>query len=74
MDAQLSHVNLDDSRSKAILIVASVFLGISAVSVILRCFVRTRIVRAFGWDDTVMVLAMVSRKSAAIGTWSTKPL
>ncbi|CAG8944418.1 unnamed protein product [Penicillium salamii] len=58
MDAQLSEINLDDSRSKAILIVASVFLGISLLSVILRCFVRTRIVRAFGWDDGVMVLAM----------------
>jgi hypothetical protein len=63
MEAELTHVNLDDSRSKAILIVTSVFLGISLVSVILRCFVRTRIVRAFGWDDTVMVVAMVSYTS-----------
>lgn len=60
METELTHVNLDDSRSKAIIIVTSVFLGISLVSVILRCFVRTRIVRAFGWDDTVMVVAMVS--------------
>jgi hypothetical protein len=59
MEAKSTHINLDDSRSKAILIVTCVFLGISLVSVILRCFVRTRIVRAFGWDDTVMVVAMV---------------
>ncbi|CAG8191602.1 unnamed protein product [Penicillium olsonii] len=58
METQLSGINLDDSRSKAILIVTSVFLGISLLSVILRCVVRTRIVRAFGWDDGVMLLAM----------------
>lgn len=61
MEAELSHVSLDDSRNKAILIVTCVFLAISLVSVILRCFVRTRIVRAFGWDDGVMVVAMVRR-------------
>ncbi|KAJ6010177.1 hypothetical protein N7499_004418 [Penicillium canescens] len=49
---------LDASRSRAILIVTSVFLGISLISVALRVFVRTRIVRAFGWDDSIMVLAM----------------
>jgi len=63
MEAELTGINLDDSRSKAILIVTCVFLGISLVSVILRCFVRTRIVRAFGWDDGVMVVAMVSYTS-----------
>jgi hypothetical protein len=51
---------IDASRSRAILVVTSVFLGISLVSVALRIFVRTRIVRAFGWDDSIMVLAMVS--------------
>ena len=49
----------DDGRSKAILVTTSVFLAISLVSVGLRCFVRTRVVRAFGWDDNVMLLAMV---------------
>lgn len=49
----------DDSRSKAIIVVTAVFLGISLGSVLLRCFVRTRVVRAFGWDDIVMLLAMV---------------
>lgn len=51
----------DDSRSNAILIVTAVFLGISLTSVLLRCFVRTRVVRAFGWDDIIMLLAMVGR-------------
>ena len=54
---------LNASRSKAILIVTSIFLAISLISVALRIFVRTRIVRAFGWDDSIMVLAMVSTPS-----------
>lgn len=56
--AVLAAVN-DDSRSNAILIVTSVFFAISLVSVCLRIFVRTRVVRAFGWDDITMVVAMV---------------
>ena len=46
-------------RSEVIAIVTAVFLGISLVTVILRCFVRLRVVRAFGWDDGLMLLAMV---------------
>jgi uncharacterized membrane protein YqjE len=57
-EAILAAVN-DDSRSQAILVVTVVFLVISLISVILRTFVRTRIVRAFGWDDTAMLIAMV---------------
>lgn len=63
MDAKIDPVegvDLDDNRNKAILIVTSVFFGISLVSVILRCFVRTQVVRAWGWDDGTMVIAMVS--------------
>ncbi|KAJ5091070.1 hypothetical protein NUU61_005940 [Penicillium alfredii] len=50
---------MDDSRNQAILTVTAVFLGISLVSVGLRCFVRAKVVQAFGWDDSLMVLAMV---------------
>ncbi|KAJ5592039.1 uncharacterized protein N7459_002408 [Penicillium hispanicum] len=56
----------DDRRSRAILIVTAVFLALSAVSVLLRCFVRSRIVRAFGRDDILMVLAMVLNLAFAI--------
>lgn len=56
----------DDSRSQAILIVTAVFLAISGISVALRCFVRTHVVRAFGWDDTFMVLAMIFNLGFAI--------
>ncbi|KAJ5193531.1 hypothetical protein N7449_009673 [Penicillium cf. viridicatum] len=61
MDAKidpLEGVDLDDSHNKAILIVTSVFFGISLVSVMLRCFVRTHVVPAWGWDDGTMVIAM----------------
>ncbi|KAJ5157896.1 uncharacterized protein N7482_008996 [Penicillium canariense] len=55
-----------DSRSNAIIIVTAVFLGISLASVLLRCFVRTRIVRAFGWDDIMMLVAMTLNLGFAI--------
>ncbi|KAJ5521083.1 hypothetical protein N7463_001536 [Penicillium fimorum] len=58
--------DLDDTRNKAILIVTSVFLAISLLSVILRCFVRTRVVRAWGWDDGTMVIAMALNIAFAI--------
>lgn len=46
-------------RSEVITIVTAVFFAISLTTVLLRCFVRLRVVRAFGWDDTLMVIAMV---------------
>lgn len=46
-------------RSEAITIVTAVFFGVSLVTVSLRCFVRLRVVRAFGWDDGLMVISMV---------------
>ncbi|KAJ5812009.1 hypothetical protein N7474_008310 [Penicillium riverlandense] len=46
-------------RSTAIFVVTTIFLGISFISVSLRCFVRLWIVRAFGWDDAMMVFAMM---------------
>lgn len=46
-------------RSESIFIVTIIFLAISLVAVCLRCFVRLRLVRAFGWDDGLMVAAMV---------------
>lgn len=46
-------------RKTAVQTVAAVFLPIAAIAVILRCYVRGWIVKAFGWDDAAMVLAMV---------------
>ncbi|KAJ5818096.1 hypothetical protein N7474_003687 [Penicillium riverlandense] len=48
-----------EGRSTAIFIVTTIFLGISFITVCLRCFVRLRIVKAFGWDDALMVFAMM---------------
>ncbi|KAJ5119147.1 hypothetical protein N7448_010854 [Penicillium atrosanguineum] len=48
-----------EGRSQTIFIVTTIFLGISFIAVCLRCFVRLRIVKAFGWDDALMVFAMV---------------
>ncbi|KAJ5886946.1 uncharacterized protein N7473_009620 [Penicillium subrubescens] len=47
-----------EGRSKAIFIVTTIFLGISFIAVCLRCFVRLKLVKAFGWDDALMVFAM----------------
>ncbi|CAG8293813.1 unnamed protein product [Penicillium olsonii] len=48
-----------EGRSESIFIITTVFLGISFIAVCLRCFVRLRIVKAFGWDDAFMVCAML---------------
>lgn len=45
--------------SLAILVVSLVMMALSIVSVLLRMFVRIYIVRAFGWDDGLMVAALV---------------
>ncbi|CAL5867120.1 uncharacterized protein PFLUO_LOCUS1332 [Penicillium psychrofluorescens] len=57
---------MDDSHGKAISTVTAVFLAISAVSVCLRCFVRLHLVRAFGWDDSMMLLAMAFNLAFAV--------
>jgi hypothetical protein len=46
--------------SDAILIINIVMLALSLPAVILRCYVRLRIIKVFGWDDGLMILAMVS--------------
>lgn len=51
----MTHLN---GRSLQIFVVTLIFLIISFISVCLRCFVRLKLVRAFGWDDGLMVFAM----------------
>ena len=48
-----------EGRSEALVAVSVVVMVISLVTVSFRCFVRWRILKAFGLDDTLMVLAMV---------------
>ena len=46
-------------HSLAIFICAAVMMGVSIMAVALRTFVRLYTVRAFGWDDALMVIALV---------------
>ncbi|BCR90151.1 putative integral membrane protein [Aspergillus chevalieri] len=46
-------------RNLEVKAVAATFMSVAAVTVILRCYVRLRIVKAFGWDDGAMVVAMI---------------
>ncbi|PWY83873.1 P-type ATPase [Aspergillus sclerotioniger CBS 115572] len=45
-------------HSLAIFICAAVMMGVSIMAVALRTFVRVYTVRAFGWDDALMVIAL----------------
>ncbi|KAJ5624537.1 hypothetical protein N7510_000846, partial [Penicillium lagena] len=51
--------SMDDVDSDAIIIITVVFLFFSLVAVSLRCFVRLKVVKAFGRDDALMVIAMI---------------
>ncbi|KAL2831735.1 hypothetical protein BDW59DRAFT_157697 [Aspergillus cavernicola] len=56
------HVNLSAvmvDESAAVRGVAAAFLTMSSIAVTLRCYVRLRLVKAFGWDDSIMILAML---------------
>ncbi|BCS21212.1 putative PTH11-like integral membrane protein [Aspergillus puulaauensis] len=46
-------------QSTALCGVPAAFVALSSISVALRCYVRLRIVKAFGWDDFVMILALL---------------
>lgn len=46
-------------RNLEVKAVAATFMSVAAVTVMLRCYVRLRIVKGFGWDDGVMAIAML---------------
>ncbi|GFF96665.1 hypothetical protein IFM61392_10420 [Aspergillus lentulus] len=48
-----------DGRSRTLFAVTLLFFCLSFIAVVLRCFVRLRLVKAFGWDDGLMVVAML---------------
>lgn len=48
-----------EDRSLEVRVVAAVFLALATVATALRCYVRLVIVKAFGWDDVIMLLALV---------------
>ncbi|KAL4914350.1 hypothetical protein BDW62DRAFT_213564 [Aspergillus aurantiobrunneus] len=45
-------------RSLAVQTVAAVFMLVACIAVLLRCYVRGWLIKAFGWDDGAMVIAM----------------
>lgn len=50
-----------EGRGLAIFVISAIFMFITIVTVALRCFVRSFIVRAFGWDDVLMLVALVNK-------------
>lgn len=46
-------------HSMAIFASSAVMLAVSVIAVAMRCLVRSYVVRAFGWDDGLMVVALV---------------
>lgn len=53
------------NRNAAVKALPPAFLGLSLVTVLLRCYVRIRVTKAFGWDDGLMIIALVRRLSRA---------
>ncbi|KAL4939134.1 hypothetical protein BDV06DRAFT_225322 [Aspergillus oleicola] len=47
-----------NGRSLTIFMVTAVMVALSIIAVIMRCFVRLYLVRAFGWDDALMLVAL----------------
>ncbi|KAL2837339.1 hypothetical protein BJY01DRAFT_258397 [Aspergillus pseudoustus] len=47
-----------EDRALSIFVVSAVMLGLAIITVAMRCFVRLYLVRAFGWDDGLMLLAL----------------
>lgn len=52
--------SVEDHQNAAIIAVAATFMTVAFITVALRCYVRLRLVKAFGWDDTAMLVAMVN--------------
>ena len=48
-----------EGHSLAIFVVSVVMMCVATLAVALRIFVRVYLVRAFGWDDALMLVALV---------------
>lgn len=46
-------------RSGLVKAISAAFLAVTVIVVSLRCYVRLQLVQAFGWDDGIMVFALV---------------
>jgi hypothetical protein len=54
------------SRSLEIQAVLVTFSVLSATTVALRTYIRSKVLRSFGWDDGLMVVAQVLALGAAV--------
>jgi hypothetical protein len=50
-----------NSRATLITAITAVFLTVAWLSVLARSYVRAMLIRNYGWDDAVMLLAVVCR-------------
>ena len=50
----------DYNRGDIVIAIDVVFLGLALILVCLRVYVRTKINKSFGWDDFLIILALVS--------------
>lgn len=55
----MAEVRVPGDRSLSVRAVAGTFGVLAWISVGLRCYVRLKFVKSFGWDDGLMVLALV---------------
>lgn len=54
------NVDLTEDRQSKVLIVAWVTTGAASVTVAIKIFTRSRVVRIIGWDDFFVVFSMVN--------------
>jgi hypothetical protein len=55
-----NYVNPETSGD-ALLVVNSVFVALAALALILRLYTRLVVLKFFGWDDTFITIAFVSK-------------
>lgn len=51
---------LHELKSYDMLATSAVFLALSAITVVARVYVRSWMIRSFGWDDWLMMVTWVS--------------
>lgn len=49
----------DETRAQELIASVSVFLPLAIAAVAVRLWVRARMIRNFGWDDGMMIIALV---------------
>ncbi|KAL6232462.1 hypothetical protein BDW75DRAFT_232766 [Aspergillus navahoensis] len=49
----------NDDRSVRLRVVAIAFIPVVCMSLIMRCYMRSKVIKALGWDDGLMVIALL---------------